>query len=147
LETVLASEWTRDEFSISTDPTRLDIDAIHAYLTASYWANGITREMLERSIAHSLPFGVYHGKKQVGFARVITDRTTFAYLSDVFILPEAQGKGLGKWMIDVIVSHPELQGLRRWLLFTRDARGLYEKYGFAEVAGPSLFMERKQKKS
>jgi GNAT superfamily N-acetyltransferase len=143
----LASQWTRDEFSISTDPARLDIDAVHAFLTASYWANGITREMVERSIAHSLPFGVYDGDRQVGFARVITDRTTFAYLSDVFILPEAQGKGLGKWMIDVIVSHPELQGLRRWLLFTRDARGLYEKYGFTDVGGPSLFMERKQKKS
>ena len=143
----MASEWTRNEFSISTDPARLDVDAVHAYLTASYWANGITRESVERSIAYSMPFGVYEAKKQVGFARVITDRTTFAYLSDVFILPEAQSKGLGKWLIDVIVSHPELQGLRRWLLFTRDARGLYEKYGFTDVQGPSLFMERKQKKS
>jgi len=139
----LASDWRRDEYTISTDPARLDVEAVYEYLTSSYWAKGISREAVERSIACSLPFGVYEGDKQLGFARVITDRTTFAYLSDVFILPEAQGKGLGKWLIDVIVSHPELQGLRRWLLFTRDARGLYEKYGFTEVSGPSLFMERK----
>ena len=143
----MTTEWQSEDFTISTDPARIDVAAVHAYLTTSYWANGITREAVERSIAYSMPFGVYEAKKQVGFARVITDRTTFAYLSDVFIMPEAQRKGLGKWLIDVIVSHPELQGLRRWLLFTRDARALYEKYGFTDVTGPSLFMERKQKKS
>jgi GNAT superfamily N-acetyltransferase len=142
----LESDWQRGEHSISTDPSRLDVDAVHQYLTESYWAKGISREAVVRSIANSVSFGVYEGEKQVGFARVITDRTTFAYLSDVFIFPDAQGKGLGKWLIEAIVSHPELQGLRRWLLFTRDARGLYEKYGFTDVTGPSIFMERKEKK-
>jgi len=139
----LVSEWSRDGFTISCDPERIDVPAVYNYLTASYWAKGITREAVERSIAYSLPFGVYHGEKQVGFARVITDRTTFAYLSDVFILPEAQGQGLGKWMIEVITSHPELQGLRRWLLFTRDARGLYEKFGFSDPIGTSILLEKR----
>lgn len=139
----MVSEWSRDGFTVSCDPARIDVTAVYDYLTASYWAKGITREAVERSIAHSMPFGVYAGDRQVGFARVITDRTTFAYLSDVFVLPEAQGQGLGKWLIEVITSHPELQGLRRWLLFTRDARGLYEKFGFGDLKGTSVLLEKR----
>jgi GNAT superfamily N-acetyltransferase len=139
----LETEWERDGFTVSTDPGRIDVAAVHEYLTNSYWANGITREAVVRSIEYSMPFGVYKDSRQLGFARVITDRTTFAYLSDVFIFPDSQRQGLGKWFIEVIVSHPELQGLRRWLLYTRDARGLYEKFGFTDVGDRSVFMEKR----
>ena len=115
------TEWRRGEYMVSTDPERVDLEVVHGYLTRSYWAAGIPRETVARAIAHSLPFGLYHGERQVGFARAITDRATYAYLGDVFVLDEYQGGGLGKWLMACIVAHPDLQGLRRWSLVTRDA--------------------------
>ena len=135
-----------DEFAISTDLDRLDIDVIHAFLARSYWASNIPREIVERSIAHSLCFGVYHLAaegviEQIGFARVISDFATFAYLADVFILENFRGKGLSKWLIECVRSHPDLQGLRRWVLLTRDAQALYKQYGFRELANPERWFE------
>jgi len=135
-------ELHRDSFIVTTDPARLEIDFIHGYLTRSYWAEGITRETVERSIASSLCFGVYEGEKQVGFARVITDYATFAYLADVFIIESHRRRGLSKFLMECIVNHPQLQGLRRWTLGTRDAHELYTKYGFTPLAKPDRFMER-----
>lgn len=138
------SEWQKNgEFVISTDRNRLQIDTIHKYLSEeSYWAKERTREQTETAIKNSLPFGVYKGEKQIGFARVVTDYATFAYLGDVFILEEFRGRGLSKWLMDVIINHPELQGFRRWILATRDAHTLYEKFGFAELRFPSRWMEK-----
>ncbi|MDQ3087603.1 MAG: GNAT family N-acetyltransferase, partial [Acidobacteriota bacterium] len=120
--------WQNDEFIISTDPNRLQIEAIHKFLSEeSYWAKERTREQTETAIKNSLPFGVYQGENLVGFARVVTDFATFAYLGDVFILDEFRGQGLSKWLMEVIINHPELQGLRRWILATKDAHTLYEK--------------------
>jgi GNAT superfamily N-acetyltransferase len=120
----------------------LDLDVIHGFLTRSYWSPGIPRETVERALQHSLPFGLYLGAAQVGFARVITDFTSFGYLADVFILEEHRGQGLSKWMMEVLFSHPELQGFRRWMLATRDAHGLYQKVGFTPLAAPERFMEK-----
>lgn len=138
----MTHEWRRDAFAISTDPARLDLDRIHAVLTASYWAGGISHEIVRRSIERSLPFGVYHDGEQVGFARVITDFATFAYLADVFVLDAWQGRGLGAWLVETIMAHPELQGLRRWMLLTRDAHGLYRKFGWTAPARPEAYMEK-----
>jgi GNAT superfamily N-acetyltransferase len=129
------------EISISTDPSRLDLDLIRDYLARSYWAKGISRETVERSIAGSLCFGLFEGARQIGFARVITDRATFAYLADVFILEEFRGRGLGKRLMETIRAHPDLRNLRRWMLVTRDAHGLYEKFGFRPLANPERVME------
>jgi GNAT superfamily N-acetyltransferase len=134
-------EWQRDEYTISTDPARIDLAAVHQYLTRSYWATGIPIELVARSIAGSLAFGIYHGTRQVGFARAITDRTTFAYLADVYVLEEYRRRGLSKWLMEVILAHPELQGLRRFLLATRDAHGLYAQYGFKPLKRPEAMME------
>lgn len=134
--------WERGEYTISTEKGRLDIAVVHGFLAGSYWAAGISRAVVERSIEHSLCFGVYHDRQQVGFARVITDFATFAYIGDVFIIEEYRGKGLSKWLVEVIAEHPELQGLRRWLLLTRDAHGLYERIGFARARTPERVMER-----
>jgi GNAT superfamily N-acetyltransferase len=136
-------EWQKGAYTINTEPARLDITVIHRFLTESYWAEGIARETVARSIAGSLPFGLYHGARQIGFARAITDRTTFAYLADVFVLDAFRGQGLGAWLIETILTHPELQGLRRWMLITRDAHGLYQKAGFTEVAEPARYMEKR----
>jgi GNAT superfamily N-acetyltransferase len=136
-------EWQRDEYTISTDATHLDVDLIYDFLsTDSYWAKGRTRAAVERSITHSLSFGLYRQEQQVGFARVVTDYATFAYLADVFVLETERGRGLGKWLIATIVEHPELRGLRRWLLATRDAHGLYQQAGFTLLAHPERWMER-----
>ncbi|MFI5209546.1 MAG: GNAT family N-acetyltransferase [Gemmatimonadales bacterium] len=135
------SEWRRGECTISTDPLRIDLDVVHGYLSTSYWAAEIPRELVARSIANSVAFGIYHGAVQVGFSRVITDRATFAYLADVFVLEEFRGRGLARWMMEVIVAHPELQGLRRWMLATRDAHGLYRQHGFEPVANPGALMQ------
>ena len=135
-------EWQRGEFTISTDPARLDLKVIHDFLSTSYWAANIPLETVRQSIEHSLSFGVYRGDRQVGFARIITDYTTFAYLADVFIIESERGQGLAKWLVEVIVAHPQLQGLRRWMLATRDAHTLYSKVGFVEVKAPELWMER-----
>ncbi len=133
----------RGEYEIATDPARLDSSLIHAFLSEhAYWSIGVPRTVVDRAIEHSLCFGLYHTGRQLGFARVVTDRATFAYLADVFVLPEARGRGLSKWLIDTILRHPELQGLRRWLLATRDAHGLYARFGFAPPASPVRFMER-----
>ena len=134
--------WVRGEFEISTDPARIDLVAVHAFLTNSYWAAGIPLETVERSIRNSLCFGIYQRNCQVGFARVITDCATFAYLGDVFVLPEYRGQDLSKWMMECIMAHPELQGLRRWSLLTRDAHGLYRQFGFTELKSPQRWMER-----
>lgn len=137
----MSPEFQKDQFTISTDPAKLDLDVIYGYLSRSYWAAGRPRETVEKSIKHSLCFGVYDGSKQIGFARVITDFATFAYLADVFILEEYQGQGLGKWLVSVIMGHPDLQGLRRWSLATRDAHELYRQYGFTELKTPDRWME------
>jgi GNAT superfamily N-acetyltransferase len=134
-------EWQRDGYVISTDPARLDVDAIHAYLTRSYWAAGIPRPLVARSIQGSLNFGLYSDAAQVGFARVISDRATFAYLCDVYVLEEHRGRSLGKWLIEEVMNHPELAGLRRFVLATRDAHGLYARHGFTPLARPHVFME------
>ena len=139
----MSEEWTRGAFTISTDPARLNIEAIHQYLSGvSYWATGRPLEVLRRGIENSLPFGMFKGSEQVGFARVITDYATFVWLADVFVLPAFQKQGLGKWLVGVIVQHPQLQSLRRWGLITKDAHGLYEQYGFKKLQSPEQFMER-----
>jgi len=131
----------RAPYSISTDPDRLDVDAIWGWLRESYWTPGIPRAAVERGIRHSIAFGIYEGARQVGFARVITDRTSFAYLADVFVDPAARGRGLSSWLMEVIAAHPDLQGLRRFMLATRDAHGLYARHGFRPLAHPEYFME------
>jgi GNAT superfamily N-acetyltransferase len=138
----VTQEWRQGEYLISTDRRRLDLSVIHGFLTTSYWAAGIPLETVERSIEHSLAFGVYKEDKQVGFARVITDYATFAYIGDVFILEEYRGQGLSKWLMQVIADHPKLQGLRRWILITRDAHRLYRKTGFRELKDPERYMEK-----
>jgi N-acetylglutamate synthase-like GNAT family acetyltransferase len=133
--------WQKDEFTITTDKTKLDIAVIHSFLTRSYWATGISSALVQRSIDGSLCFGVFQGNAQIGFARVITDFATFGYLADVFILEEYRGKGLSKWLMEVILDHPELQGFRRLLLATRDAHGLYRQYGFTALPHPEIWMQ------
>jgi GNAT superfamily N-acetyltransferase len=136
-------EWRNCEFFISTDQNRLQIEVIHKFLSEeSYWAKERTLEQTERAIENSLSFGVYRGKNQIGFARVVTDYTAFAYLGDVFILKEFRGLGLSKWLMEVIVSHPELQNFRRWILATKDAHSLYEKFGFTKLKFPERWMEK-----
>ena len=138
----MAEEWRRGEYVISTDKNRFDLGVVHGFLSTSYWAPGIPLEIVKKSIEHSLSFGVYKGEQQVGFARVVTDYATFAYIGDVFILEEFRGQGLSKWMMEIIADHPELQGLRRWLLLTRDAHRLYEKTGFVKPRTPERYMEK-----
>jgi GNAT superfamily N-acetyltransferase len=133
--------FERGEYSISTDPERLNLDAIHAYLVRCYWSEGIPRKTVERAVANSLCFAVLHGKAQVGFARVVTDKATFAYLCDVYILEEHGGKGMGKWLMECVMRHPALQGLRRFSLATRDAHGLYRDFGFRGLDNPDTAME------
>ena len=135
--------WRRDGYLISTDASMLDLEVVHGYLSRSYWAAGVPEDVVKRSIENSLCFGVYRGEEQAGFARVVTDRATFAYLADVFVLEEHRGQGIGKWLVEVILSHPDLQGLRRWMLATRDAHDLYRRYTFTELARPGIFMERR----
>ncbi len=135
-------EVHKDNFTISTDPARLDIDAIADMLTHAYWAQGRTREMIARYVQHSLVFGIYDGAKQIGLARIVSDYTTFAWLCDVFIHEDYRGHGLGKWLMETIQSHPDLQGLRRWMLATRDAHGLYEQFGWKPLADTQRWMEK-----
>lgn len=135
--------WQNGEFIISTDRRRLQIDAIHKFLTEeSYWAKERTRKQTETAIKNSLSFGVYKGENLIGFARVVTDYATFAYLGDVFIVEEFRGRGLSKWLMETITNHPDLQNLRRWILATRDAHALYEKYEFSALRFPERWMEK-----
>ena len=134
-------EHRRDAFTVSTDPERLDAGAIHAFLSTSYWAEGIPRELLERALRNSLCFGLYEGERQIGLARVITDGATYAYLCDVYVLPETRGQGLGTWLMESVMAHPDLQGLRRFSLVTRDAHELYRRFGFTALARPEGHME------
>jgi GNAT superfamily N-acetyltransferase len=146
-------EHQRGEFVISTSPERLSLDVIHGFLTNCYWARGIPREVVARSIEHSLCFGIYDespglakdardgAPAQVGFARVVSDFATVAYLGDVFVLESHRGRGLSKWLMECIVQHPALQNLRRWILLTRDAHGLYSQFGFTPVRSPERYME------
>jgi GNAT superfamily N-acetyltransferase len=129
-----------DHYEISTERSRLDITLIHDFLSSSYWAKGVPRSVVEKSIEHSLCFGAFLDDRQVGFARVITDFATFAYLADVFVIPEHRGRGVSKLLLRAILGHPELQGLRRFLLATRDAHGLYAQFGFQPLAQPENFM-------
>jgi GNAT superfamily N-acetyltransferase len=133
--------WTRGEYTVSTDPARLDLDVIHRFLTRSYWAEGRPRERVAQSIAHSLPFGLYDRSGQVGFARVVTDYVVVAYLSDVFVLEAHRGRGLAKWLVDLVMHTPELRAIRRWILGTRDAHGLYRRFGFADPP-PGILLEK-----
>jgi GNAT superfamily N-acetyltransferase len=132
----------RGPYFLSTDSSLLDVSFIHAFLSEhSYWAPGIPREIVERSLKNSLCFGLFHESRQVGFARLVTDRATFAWLGDVFVIDAHRGQGLGVWMIESLLTHPDLQGLRRMLLGTRDAHGLYARFGFTPLADPSRFQE------
>lgn len=136
-------EWRRGEFTISTDNNRLDIRKIHDFIAnQSYWAQGRTIETVQRALDNSLNFGLYKNNQQIGFARVVTDYATFAWIADVFVLPEHRGLGLSKWLMDVILSHSELQGFRRWVLATKDAHGLYARFGFIALHRPERWMER-----
>ena len=134
--------WMRGEFEVSTDPNKIYLGLVHSFLTNSYWSKGIPLQTVQRSIQHSLCFGVYNSNRQVGFARVISDYATYAYLADVFILQEQRGQGLSMWLMECILAHPELRGLRRWALVTRDAHDLYRKFGFEEIRSPQRWMER-----
>jgi GNAT superfamily N-acetyltransferase len=139
----MAESWERDGYLISTDRSRLNIDLIHDFLSkTSYWAIGRGRDVVQRSIDNSLSFGVYKGTDQVGFARVVTDYATFAWIADVFVLPEHRGHGLSKWLMDAMISHSQLQGFRRWVLATKDAHALYERFGFIPLHRPERWMER-----
>jgi GNAT superfamily N-acetyltransferase len=146
-------EWRDREFVISDDPARVDLDVVHGFLHTCYWAEGISRELVQRSIEHSLNFSLWveprggagaggSGARQIGFARVVTDYATFAYVGDVFVVEAFRGRGLAKWLMRIVVEHPRLQGLRRWSLLTRDAHGLYEQVGFTKLAKPDRWMER-----
>ena len=134
--------WERPPYRISDDPAQVDVAVVHEFLAGSYWARSIPVETVRRWIAHSVSFSLFLGDRQVGFARVVTDRATFAYLADVFVVEAHRGRGLGAWLVATVLTHPELQGLRRWLLVTRDAHGLYRKLGFTPVADPSMLLTR-----
>jgi GNAT superfamily N-acetyltransferase len=139
----MVESWQRDDYFISTDKNRLDVAFIHDFLSnISYWGKGRSLEVVQRAIDNSLNFGVFNGDRQVGFARVVTDYATFAWLADVFIIDEHRGRGLGVWLIEVISSHQQLQNFRRWILATRDAHELYRRFGFNDLDDPSRWMEK-----
>jgi len=133
-------ETQRENFTISTDLSRLDVDAIADMLARAYWAQGRTNELIARYLQHSLTFGLYDGSRQIGLARVVSDYTTFAWLCDVFIHEDYRGRGLGKWLMETVHSHPDLQGLRRWMLAPRDAHGLYSQFGWTPLDNPERWM-------
>jgi GNAT superfamily N-acetyltransferase len=134
-------QWARDGYLVTDERERIDAEAAYAFLAGSYWARGLPREVFDRSLRGALCFGLLRGRELAGFCRAITDRATFAYLADVFVLPEHRGRGLGKWLVSCALAHPELQGLRRWVLATADAHGLYAGLGFTPLAKPETFME------
>ena len=136
-------EWQRGDYTISTNNERLEIQTIHNFLSNdSYWAQGRSAETVQRSLENSFNFGLYKNDNQIGFARVVTDFATFAWIADVFVLPEHRGQGLSKWLMEVILEHPQLQGFRRWVLATKDAHSLYERFGFIPLHRPERWMER-----
>ncbi len=135
------AQYTNGQYWITTETEKLNLDAIHAYLSRSFWAEGIPKQTVAKAIANSLCFGLFDRADQVGFARVVTDRATYAYLCDVYVLETHQGRGLGKWLIETVMAHPDLQGLRRFQLVTRDAHGLYNRHGFASPINPERHME------
>ena len=134
-------EKQNGEYRITTDPSSIDLKAVHAYLAGAYWSEEIPRDIVARAIESSLCVSLLDGDRQIGFARVVTDRATFAYLCDVYVLEEYRGKALGKWLIGEVMSHPDLQGLRRFILLTRDAHGLYSQFGFTPLGNPDSYME------
>src|SRR5215217_1920030 len=134
-------QWTRNDYFITTDKSQMDVAFVHRFLKTSYWAENIPYETVQRSIEGALCFGVFHNNIQVGFARAITDSATFAYIADVFISEAFRGRGLSRWLMEVILAHPQLQGLRRILLATRDAHGLYKKVGFTSITNPEPWMQ------
>lgn len=135
--------YQQGEFEVSTDPARLDVEAIHQFLAhESYWAQGVDRAVQAKALANSLNFGLYAGPRQIGLARVVTDYATFAYLCDVYVHADFRGRGLGQWLMSCVVAHPELQGVRRFSLVTRDAHGLYAQFGWTPLARPERHMER-----
>ena len=139
----MVESWERGDYLISTDRSRLDVELIHDFLSrTSYWASGRTLDVVQRSIENSLAFGIYMENHQVGFARVVTDYATFAWVADVFVLPEHRGRGLSKWLMEVMLSHARLQGFRRWVLATKDAHELYARFGFIPLHRPERWMER-----
>ncbi len=140
-EIYLMNSWVNSTFTVTCDPAKMDRAVIAEFLASSYWATGIPPATVERSLAHSLCFALLNGDRQIGFARVISDYATIAYLGDVFVLREYRGRGLSKWLMECVTSHPDLQGLRRWILATRDAHSLYEKFGFTPLKNPEVFME------
>lgn len=141
------SEFRKDDFTISTDKSKLQVDVIHNFLKDAYWCKNLPVEILKKSIEHSLCYGVYKGNEQIGFARIITDYAVTAHIADVFILEEYRGRGLAKWLMRCIMDNPDLSGLRSWSLKTADAHGLYAKFGFAAPQQPGMIMERKLKSS
>jgi len=135
------SEWRRSPYVISTDIEKIDVDVVHGFLSSAYWSRGVPRSIIQQAMHGSLCFGVYRDDQQVGFARVVSDQATFAWLADVFVLPTEQGAGLGTWLMEVVMSHPDLQGLRRWMLATQDAHELYRRFGFTDLVQPERYME------
>lgn len=139
---MLVKEWKKDDFLITTDKNKLQPEVIHAFLTNTYWAKGILLEQVKKAIQSSICFGLFDNKKQIGFARVITDGVGFGYLCDVYVEEPYRQSGLGKWMIDVVFSNEEFKHFRRWMLATRDAHSLYAKFGFSNLASPERYMEK-----
>lgn len=137
----LPGAWRKDSLLVSTNPRLLHLDTVHGFLKFTYWAEGISRETVAKALRNSVAFGVYEGAEQIGIARVVTDLTTFGYLADVFVREDRRGRGVSKWLMECIMSHPSLIGFRRWMLVTRDAQSLYQKYGFRLVERPERWME------
>src|SRR5215469_15997251 len=135
---------TKDDYEIDDDPERVDLDVVHDFLAGSYWAEGVPRDVVARSLPNSLVLGLYHDGRQVGFTRVVTDRATFAWVADVFVLPGHRGRGLAHWMMETMLAHPDLAGLRRIMLATSDAHQVYADCGFTPLADPARYMEIKR---
>ncbi len=139
----MGEDWQKNGYQVSTDPARLDLDVVHGFLRTAYWSEGIPRDVVARAMNGSLNFGLYSGQRQIGYARVVTDKATFAWICDVFVVEAERGRGLGRWLIACVMDHPALQGLRRWMLSTADAHQLYRAFGFEIPAEPERLMARR----